>query len=182
MAANGHLEIRAINGDAEVQECAGLMASSEPWITLRRTYEQATGLLTSPTREVYVGLLDGELAGFIVLVMRGIFVGFVQTLAVKPDIRNKGIGAALMEFAERRILRDTPNVFLCVSSFNKGARRFYERLGYEVIGELEELILRGHSEILMRKTTGPYSEFKQESTSSSGRTSNEIPGSQNPSA
>ena len=159
------LEIRAISGDAEVQECAKLMASSEPWITLRRTYEQATGVLTSPTREVYVGMLDGELVGFVVLVMRGIFIGFVQTLAVKPTIRNRGIGAALMKFAEQRILRDTPNVFLCVSSFNEGAQRFYERLGYEVVGELKELIVPGHAEVLMRKTTGPYSEFKHGSTS-----------------
>jgi ribosomal protein S18 acetylase RimI-like enzyme len=158
------IEIRPINGDAEVRECAELMASSEPWITLQRTYEQATRILSSPTREVYVGLLDGEIAGFLVLFMRGIFVGFVQTLAIKPSLRNRGIGAALMEFVEQRVFRDTPNVFLCVSSFNDGARRFYERLGYEVVGELKELIVPGHAEILMRKTTGPYSEFRSDST------------------
>jgi ribosomal protein S18 acetylase RimI-like enzyme len=157
-----NLEIRPINGDAEVRECAELMASSEPWITLQRTFEQATRILSSPTREVYVGTLDGEIAGFVVLFMRGIFVGFVQTLAIKPSCRNKGIGAALMEFVEQRVLRDTPNVFLCVSSFNEGAQRFYKRLGYEVVGDLKELIVPGHAEILMRKTTGPYSEFKPE--------------------
>lgn len=155
------LTIRSIEGEDEVRECAALMVSSEPWITLGRTSEQATGIMTSPTREVYVGTIDGEIVGFVVLIMKGIFVGFVQSLAVSPELRNRGVGAELMVYAEERILKDLPNVFLCVSSFNEGAQRFYRRLGYEVVGELKDLLIRGHSEILMRKTTGPFAEFKK---------------------
>jgi ribosomal protein S18 acetylase RimI-like enzyme len=155
------IEIRAIGGDDEVHACAEMMSSSEPWLTLGRTYEQAVRILTSPTREVYVAVADGRPVGFVVLIMRGAFVGFVQTLAVAPALRGRGIGAALMRFAEERILRDTPNVFLCVSSFNDGAQRFYRRLGYEVVGELGDMLIRGHSEILMRKSAGPISEFRR---------------------
>jgi ribosomal-protein-alanine N-acetyltransferase len=139
-----------------------MMTSSEPWLTLGRTYEQAVRILTSPTREVYVGVVDGRVVGFVVLIMRGAFVGFVQTLAVEPALRGRGIGEALMRFAEDRIFRDTSNVFLCVSSFNEGARRFYRRLGYEVVGELKDMLVRGHSEVLMRKTVGPIGEFRRE--------------------
>jgi hypothetical protein len=46
-----------------------------------------------------------------------------------------------------------------VSSFNPDARRLYERLGYSVVGELKDLIVPGHSEILLRKTLGPLTEF-----------------------
>jgi len=155
------LEIRPIAGDAEVRACAEMMSSSEPWLTLERTCDQAVRILTSPTREVYVGVAGGELVGFVVLIMRGAFFGFVQTLAVWAEWRGRGIGAALMSFAEERILRDTPNVFLCVSSFNDGAQRFYRHLGYEAVGELRDLIVPGHSEILMRKSTGPLSEFRR---------------------
>jgi ribosomal protein S18 acetylase RimI-like enzyme len=42
-----------------------------------------------------------------------------------------------------------------VSSFNPRARELYERLGYEFIGELKDYLVRGHSELLMRKTIGP---------------------------
>ena len=49
-------------------------------------------------------------------------------------------------------------MFICVSSFNPGARRLYERLGYQVVGELPDYMVRGHSEILLRKTTGPLAE------------------------
>ena len=34
-----------------------------------------------------------------------------------------------MAWAEARILRESPNVFICVSSFNPDARRLYERQG-----------------------------------------------------
>lgn len=49
---------------------------------------------------------------------------------------------------------DHPNVFLCVSSFNPDARRPYQRLGYEYIGELKDFIVTGHSELIYRKTRG----------------------------
>jgi ribosomal protein S18 acetylase RimI-like enzyme len=60
-----------------------------------------------------------------------------------------------MAYAEARIFRDTPNVFICVSSFNPRAQAFYRRLGYEVIGELRDYVVRGHSEWLLRKSIGP---------------------------
>jgi ribosomal protein S18 acetylase RimI-like enzyme len=87
--------------------------------------------------------------------MVGAFVGYIQTVAVWPDRRGQGVGSRLVDFAERRILAEFPNVFMCVSSFNLGARRLYDRLGYQVIGELTNYIVQGHSEILLRKTTGP---------------------------
>ena len=61
----------------------------------------------------------------------------------------------LMGFAEERILRQSPNVFLCVSAFNRRAQKFYERLGYQRVGELPDFLVQGQAEILMRKTRGP---------------------------
>jgi ribosomal protein S18 acetylase RimI-like enzyme len=157
-----NVEIRPLGGKEEAEWCARLMAGSEPWITLRRDYDLCLKILTSPTREVYIALLEGTTAGFTILIMRGAFVGFIQTVAIAPDRRNQGIGSRLVRFAEERIFKVSPNVFLCVSSFNQAAQRLYNRLGYEVIGELKDFMVRGHSEILMRKTTGPASEFTPE--------------------
>jgi predicted GNAT family acetyltransferase len=156
-----NVEIEKLARAEEAETCARLMSGSEPWKTLRRDYEIALKIVTSPTREVYVAFVEGEIVGFIVLIMSGAFVGFIQTVAVMPQWRNKGIGSRLMEFAEDRIFGVTSNVFVCVSSFNPDARRLYERLGYSAVGELKDLIVPGHSEILLRKTTGPTSEFKQ---------------------
>lgn len=135
------------------------MVDSEPWITLGRTYEESLQIITDPSKEVYLAKLEGELSGFIILNMKGAFIGYVQTICIDPRSRGKGLGSSLLRFAEERIFRESPNVFLCVSSFNTEAKRLYEREGYETIGELRDYIVRGYSEILMRKTIGSMKEF-----------------------
>ncbi len=149
------LTIVRLDPAAHADACAQMMSSSEPWLTLGRTREKALALLTRPDRESYVALGDGRVAGFVLLCMQGAFVGYIQTVCVAADSRGRGIGSRLIEFAERRILAETPNVFMCVSSFNTGAKRLYLRLGYEVVGELRDYVIAGHSEILLRKTIGP---------------------------
>jgi ribosomal-protein-alanine N-acetyltransferase len=158
---NTSLEIRKLSNEDDAQQCAQLMASSEPWITLRRTYENSLRMLHDTSREVYVAKINDEFVGFIVLIMSGAFVGFIQTLGIKPEWRNKGIGSRILKFAEEMIFKKAPNVFLCVSSFNEKAQRLYHRLGYQVIGELKDYIVPGHSEILLRKSIAPITEFKK---------------------
>lgn len=155
----GDIRIRRLEDRAEAEWCAQLMATSEPWITLKRGFDDAMRILTSPAREVYVARAGETIVGFTVLIMRGAFVGFIQTIGVAPEWRNRGVGTRLVRFAEERIFKVSPNVFMCVSSFNKDAKRLYDRLGYEVVGELENFIVRGHSEVLLWKTMGPTTEF-----------------------
>jgi len=110
--------------------------------------------------ERYVATSDGEVVGLLLISMRGAFTGYIKSVAVREDQRSKGLGSELLSFAEERILRESPNVFICVSSFNPRARSLYERLGYESVGVLRDFIMRGHHEILLRKSTGPLTEFK----------------------
>lgn len=149
------LQIRTLAGDDEAHSCAAMMAASEPWITIGRDYAACLELLRDPNREVFVADDAGQLRGFIMINMQGAFIGYIQTICVAPDARSSGIGGRLIAFAEERIFRDTPNVFLCVSSFNPRARALYERLGYELVGELRNYLIDGASELLMRKTLRP---------------------------
>ena len=157
--------IQPLSSERHARSCAEMMASSDPWRRLGRSFDESYRILCDPAREAYVALepsagAEPPVVGFTILIMQGAFVGYIQSVAVREDCRGRGVGTALIEFAERRILRETPNVFICASSFNPGARRLYERLGYEIVGELTDYIVRGHSEILMRKSTGPLSEFE----------------------
>ncbi len=136
------------------------MATSEPWVTIGRTYQDSRKLIDDPSREVYVAYDGDQFLGFIVLLMHGAFVGYIQIVAVTPEARGTGVGTELIRFAEQRIFTSYPNVFLCVSSFNPRARALYERLGYELIGELRDFLISGHSEFLLRKTIAPIREFK----------------------
>lgn len=149
------LTIRALANDDEARLCAELMATSEPWTVIGRPFDSCLSAIRHPEREIYVAY-DGEaFRGFVSIVMKGAFVGYIASVAVTPEARGGGVGSQLVAFAEERILRESPNVFLCVSSFNPRARALYERLGYQLIGELKDYLVRGHSELLMRKTTGP---------------------------
>lgn len=159
MSAVPEVSIRPLQNPEEASACAELMATSEPWITLRGTYEDGLKFLLDSTREVHVALIENAVAGFILLNLRGPFKGYLQTICVAPKWRNLGLGRKLIGFAEARIFRESPNVFLCVSSFNTAAQRFYSRLGYIRVGELPDYVVNGHSEILMRKTLGPIADF-----------------------
>jgi ribosomal protein S18 acetylase RimI-like enzyme len=155
------VEIRPIGGVQEIETCARMMAESEPWITLQRDYAASLRNLSSPEKEIHVAVEGQEVTGFIVLNLHGGFVGYIQSICVAPRWRNRGIGRKLVDFAELRVFRQYPNMFICVSSFNPGAQRFYRNLGYEVIGELKDFIVDGHSEMLLRKSIGSLTEFRK---------------------
>jgi ribosomal protein S18 acetylase RimI-like enzyme len=147
--------------DAEARACATIMATTDPWLTLGRTFDRCLATVRDTQLERYVAVWDGEVVGFVLLSMRGSFTGYIKSVAVREDWRSKGVGRKLLAFAEERIFRDSPNVFICVSSFNPRARALYQRLGYETVGELRDFIVRGHDEILLRKTIGPLTGFSR---------------------
>ncbi len=72
---NSSFPIRALAHIDEARMCAELMANSEPWITLRRSYEDSLEILCDPEREVYVALVRDELVGFTILHHEGRLCG-----------------------------------------------------------------------------------------------------------
>lgn len=150
------IEIGRLSGDSEARLCA---AMSDPWLHFGRTLEQCLARLTNPSGEVWVARAGDLPRGFIILILQGAFVGYIQIVCVDASARGTGLGSRLVGFAEERIFRDFPNVFLCVSSYNPRARALYERLGYTLVGELGDYLMRGESEFLMRKSVGPLVEF-----------------------
>jgi ribosomal protein S18 acetylase RimI-like enzyme len=155
------LAIAPLTNPTDVDACARMMAASDPWRTLRRGVEACARALGNPDRERWIARQGGDIAGFLILNMTGPFAGYIQTIVAAEPMRGRGIGSALLVFAEERIFRISPNVFLCVSSFNEGARRLYERSGYEVVGILRDYLVRGYDEILMRKAIGTLEEWEQ---------------------
>ena len=151
--------IKPLGSIEEAKICARMMADSEPWITLERGFEDSFEIIVEPSREVFLTWIGEEIVGFVIIEMSGAFKGYIKSICVSPNQRRKGIGSSLMHYAEERIFSETPNVFLLVSSFNSSARNLYQRLGYEEVGEFKDFIVRGHSEILMRKTQGPLTGY-----------------------
>lgn len=153
------LSIQLAENDTQLAQSAQLMFTSEPWVTLQFAEEKCRMAVRGDYKEVYVALVDGQFAGFAVIQFYGVLRGYIQTLAVVPEMRSKGIGRALISRCEERILLEHPNVFICVSSFNHRAKQLYESMGYEQIGVLKDYIVRGYDELILRKTGVPYAEY-----------------------
>ena len=155
------IDITPLDGEAQERDCAALMVASDPWHKLGQDFESLLRTVRLPGRKRYVAHVNGRFAGFLLLNLQGTFAGYIQTVGVAPEFRGHGHGAQLIAFAEQRIWRDHQNVFLCVSSFNQAARRFYASLGYHEVGELTDFLVAGHSEFLLRKTIGPLNQRKR---------------------
>lgn len=153
------VSIRPLTGEAEARYCAEFLAASDPWLTLGLTAEQALARLTNPAREVYVATVAEEVIGVMVFDLTGVLNGYIQILGVQPEWRGRGVGTQMLRWAEERIFRQSPNVFLCVSSFNGRAQEFYHRHGYQRVGVLPDFLTAGLAEILLRKTRGPWLPF-----------------------
>jgi ribosomal protein S18 acetylase RimI-like enzyme len=60
---------------------------------------------------------------------------YITAVAVSPDFRRRGVGTALMDFAEEQAREeDTGQISLIVADENRGAVELYEKLGYRSRG------------------------------------------------
>jgi ribosomal protein S18 acetylase RimI-like enzyme len=111
--------------------------------------------------EIAVASREGRPVGFVWYRRDGTFhhSGYVRWIAVAPEARGQGVGERLMRYAEARIFRRAPNVFLMVSDFNRQAQAFYRRLGYTEVGAIPDYVVPGITERLYRKTRGPIARY-----------------------
>ena len=146
--------------------CALMMAKSDPWITLGMNYDQCLKAFDGSLKEIYIIENEKEIAGFVIIQIGGTFKGYIQTICIGEAYRGKGLGKKLLQFCEERILLISPNIFICVSSFNKGAIKLYDEFGFKKIGELENFVKEGLTELLLRKTFGPLVGYSVQQTKS----------------
>jgi len=143
--------------------CAAIMVKTDPWITLGMDFNDCLKAFAGDFKEVIMLRYDAEIIGFVILQTQGSFKGYIQTLAVNEAYRGAGYGTQLLNFCEERILQYSPNIFICVSSFNTGAIKLYTRFGFELVGELKDFVKAGFTELLLRKTVGPLFGYKTKS-------------------
>lgn len=138
--------------DVEKKWAAELIASSEPWTTLGITLDQCLSACTDKGNLVYIVHNKDERCGLLILQDRGVAGSpYIKSLAITPEYRSHGIGKLLLDFAENRYRPTSRHIFLCVSSFNVQAQKFYLANGYETVGEFKDYIVNGYSELLMHK-------------------------------
>ena len=155
-----NIDISVTSDTKDFTECAIIMAANDPWLKLEMDYELCRQAFEGDYREVFTLRYRNELAGFAILQVKGTFSGYIQSICIIEKYRNLGLGSELMRFCEDRILEFSPNIFICVSLFNNGARKLYESMGYKPVGELENFLREGFTELLLRKSFGPRIGYK----------------------
>lgn len=95
--------------------------------------------LRTDSGEIKGGLIGRALAGWL----------HIDTLFVDPDYRRRGYGAAMMKVAEDEA-RARGCKYAWLDTFEFQARPFYERLGYESFGVLDDHPI-GHTHYFMYK-------------------------------
>jgi ribosomal protein S18 acetylase RimI-like enzyme len=155
MIPNEKIIIRLTTDPQDIAVCAQMMSVTDPWITLGMNYEHCLKAFEGDYREKYIVEAEKTIAGFVIIQICGTFSGYIQTICIDEAYRGRGFGKKLLQFCEERILKFSPNVFICVSSFNKGAIKLYYEFGFKLIGELENFVKEGFTELLLRKTVGP---------------------------
>jgi ribosomal protein S18 acetylase RimI-like enzyme len=134
-----------------------MLAGSDPWKKLGYGVADWERLFEPPLRdrEGFIIEAEGAVAGMALLRPRFLLGEYLELLAIEPLAQGKGLGGLLLAHLEKLVFARAQNLFVCVSDFNSGARRFYRRHGYQEVGSIPDLLIQGSAEILMRKTTGP---------------------------
>ena len=159
MQQENNFSIELTTDSKRFSTCAEMMAASDPWKMLGMDYNLCVKAFEGPCKEVYVATHNNTIAGFAILQVCGSFKGYIQTLFVHKELRGQGVGKKMLQFCEKRILSVSPNVFICVSSFNTGALKLYEAFGFIKVGILSNFVRNGFDEWLLRKTIGPIAGY-----------------------
>jgi GNAT superfamily N-acetyltransferase len=98
---------------------------------------------------------DAEIpaCGFAWVMPKGVFgrSPYMRLIGVNPEVQRWGIGASLLNAAEKLAENVSNDMFLLVSDFNTDARRFYRKHGYTQIGAVESYVIPSVTELIFRK-------------------------------
>lgn len=107
-------------------------------------------MLSLPGIERWKAMDKDELVGFVAAdIRRRQNLAWIATIAVHPDYRGQGIGAALMSKIESLV--DMPRMRLSVRASNRVAQALYQSRGYEQVDVWPKYYQGGEDAIVMEK-------------------------------
>lgn len=99
-----------------------------------------------------VAVSEGRVVGYVIAVSRW-REGSIQSIAVAPGHRRKGVGEALLRAALDRLSRKAERASLLVDVENEGAIRLYRRLSFKETGGVKRRYYpNGHDAVEMARS------------------------------
>jgi GNAT superfamily N-acetyltransferase len=141
--------------DKDIPEGARIMVQSEPWRSRGANEESLRRLLEASLGrgDTFVAEEESLPAGLACFIPEPVIAegGCVRFIVVREDKRRRGIGRQLMGFVERKVFSRSASVFVSIPAGSEAARRFFERLGYEKVGEVPASAGEPPTEWILRK-------------------------------
>jgi diamine N-acetyltransferase len=140
--------------DANIASLAADISRLGPWAFYGRTPLQLAERLRGSDDGIqrYQLVCGSQVAGAIAIWREWLIGPNLQMLAVREDFQRIGAGGAVLRWFEAEArLHERRNIWLCVSGFNTGAIKFYERHGFVAATVIDNLLQSGVDELLMRK-------------------------------
>ncbi len=151
--------------DKDISLSVEILVHSDPWEMkgcspedLHRQLESALG-----RGDTYIAEEDSVPTGIACFIPDPVIAdgGCVRFIAVRPDKRRHGIGRQLMGFVERKVFGRSQNIFVSIGAGNEPARRFFEKLGYQKVGEVPDAQGSGPSEWILRKSGAGKRDYRR---------------------
>ena len=145
--------------EKHIIHCINILQNSELGIVYFSDYKKAADLLLHALAQqgLFVALNENDdCLGFMYFMPNGVFGSYpyLHIIAVKEEYRNLGIGKQLIKyFEENSSDYSSTKYFLTVDDFNPQARKLYESLGYQCVGELKDFYKNGIASYIMMKAT-----------------------------
>lgn len=139
-------------GNAE--RLGAALAAMPPWSVIGWPAELLTAAFKRQPACVrrFELIAAAELAGIVTIQDPFLHGPYLQLLAILPGYQGRNLGLAILQWMEREArVEEARQLWLCVSTFNKRARGFYERFGFEPVAVLDQLATEASDELFMRK-------------------------------
>lgn len=137
--------------ESEFDRLAAALVHLEPWRTLG---SQAAGLRRylsrpDPALHRFVIAVEQETAGVLAVRHPWLLGPFLEMLALLPAFQGQGRGRRLVSWLAAQTWPHHRHLWTTVSTFNRPARLFYQRLGFVPVATLPDLVKPGFDEILL---------------------------------
>jgi len=126
----------------------------EPWVRYPFSSQALEAYLAAeePGAPRKIIKLGDTIVGALGLRLNWLRGHYIQFLGVLPGAQGMGIGGSVIAWLARETARTGGrNLWVAASEFNEGALRLYERHGFARLATLEDLIMDGRDEILLRR-------------------------------
>jgi GNAT superfamily N-acetyltransferase len=136
------------------ERLAASIVAMPPWSVMNYPADAMARFLATPDHgaSCYLVEVEGEQAGAVSVRSPWLKGPYLELLALLPKAQGQGIGASILAWFEQEALkRGARNLWVCASSFNADALRFYGRHGFYPVATLPGLVADGYDEILLRK-------------------------------